>query len=650
MFKLLNVALKSPVLFILGVLFLLLPLSRVQALPPPRSYQYDSIIATIKVNQDSTFDVEETQVFNYIGNYHKGFRSIPFNKIDTISDISVTDGRTNQELIYSSSKLQKEDPNSWGKFTYYRQNGAQIIEWYYDLSDTIYAWIIKYRVHGGIEFNRGYDRLYWNIFSGYEVPVASARATIVLPGDFSVESIPAYSYRTAAKPVEQRISSLDRSVSFTSSDFAANEAFTVDVSWPKGSVSQAAYWLDFVRIYWGYIFSAVIFLVCLIAGFLFWLFSERLKQGKGTIIPQYKPPENLRPAIAEVITKEKITNKGLAATIIDLAVRGIVKIEEEPNNEFWEKVSSIVGVSLIFGSALFMFLVIFEMFTSGDPAASFRDVMGILLVVGVMGLGGFLFLKKGWNVFRQHADYKVTRLESLEGREVGREIEEYEARYLDILMRGKDYFQTKSLRHSTSQQLYHSIQKLKDDIYEQASVKTKAYDVDLIQEKKKSLIWKWLFYAIIAIIAANLYFKVGFGQTFLLAAVSAISIIGLYAFIKYEARLNESGRILREEWLGFKMYLEKAEKYRLQNLTPDLFEKYLPYAMIFGIEKKWAKAFEGIDMPAPSWYSGGGYHGSSGNSFSSSRGSSFSPSGFSASFASSFSSSFGSSGAGSGGG
>ena len=59
----------------------------------------------------------------------------------------------------------------------------------------------------------------------------------------------------------------------------------------------------------------------------------------------------------------------------------------------------------------------------------------------------------------------------------------------------------------------------------------------------------------------------------------------------FNPRLNQKGALLKEEWLGFKMYLETAERYRMQNLTPDMFEKYLPYAMIFGIEKKWAKAF-----------------------------------------------------------
>jgi uncharacterized membrane protein YgcG len=57
--------------------------------------------------------------------------------------------------------------------------------------------------------------------------------------------------------------------------------------------------------------------------------------------------------------------------------------------------------------------------------------------------------------------------------------------------------------------------------------------------------------------------------------------------------------------LGFKEYLSKAEKYRLQwEEKENIFEAFLPYAMIFGVVDKWAGAFEGIDKEPPSWYRG----------------------------------------------
>jgi len=61
--------------------------------------------------------------------------------------------------------------------------------------------------------------------------------------------------------------------------------------------------------------------------------------------------------------------------------------------------------------------------------------------------------------------------------------------------------------------------------------------------------------------------------------------------------------------LGMKMYINTAEKHRIQfhndpKRYNELFEKLLPYAMIFGLEKQWAKLFEDIYTQTPDWYEG----------------------------------------------
>ncbi len=68
-----------------------------------------------------------------------------------------------------------------------------------------------------------------------------------------------------------------------------------------------------------------------------------------------------------------------------------------------------------------------------------------------------------------------------------------------------------------------------------------------------------------------------------------------------------------KEWAlvdGFKLYLKVVEKDRLAfsdapEKTPERFNKLLPYAIALGVEKQWAKEFEGIDVSqSVSWYSG----------------------------------------------
>ena len=123
--------------------------------------------------------------------------------------------------------------------------------------------------------------------------------------------------------------------------------------------------------------------------------------------------------------------------------------------------------------------------------------------------------------------------------------------------------------------------------------------------------------------------------------------------LRFEVKLNKKGNIEREKWLGFKEFLYRVHRYRVQDLTPETFEKYLPYAMVFGMEKQWAKQFEGIIQEAPSWYGTHSTRSTYGSS-SVSGAAGFSAGAFSASlsssFASTFSSSSGSSGASGGGG
>ncbi len=96
------------------------------------------------------------------------------------------------------------------------------------------------------------------------------------------------------------------------------------------------------------------------------------------------------------------------------------------------------------------------------------------------------------------------------------------------------------------------------------------------------------------------------------------------------------GRKVLDKIEGFKMYLSTAEKDRLNYLTPvektpELFEKYLPFAFALSVEQKWSEQFSDVLAKAaaeqnysPSWYSGTNWN-------------SFDTSGFTSSFSSGFS-------------
>ena len=65
---------------------------------------------------------------------------------------------------------------------------------------------------------------------------------------------------------------------------------------------------------------------------------------------------------------------------------------------------------------------------------------------------------------------------------------------------------------------------------------------------------------------------------------------------------SEHGLRTYEKIQGFRMYMYTAERFRVQDLTPETFEKYLSYAICFQIETKWAERFKDIYKTAPEWF------------------------------------------------
>ena len=70
---------------------------------------------------------------------------------------------------------------------------------------------------------------------------------------------------------------------------------------------------------------------------------------------------------------------------------------------------------------------------------------------------------------------------------------------------------------------------------------------------------------------------------------------------------TEQGTRALENVLGFEDFLNHVEADRFNRTikTPQMFEKFLPFAMAFGVEKNWSKAFDGIMTQPPGWYRGG---------------------------------------------
>jgi len=112
-----------------------------------------------------------------------------------------------------------------------------------------------------------------------------------------------------------------------------------------------------------------------------------------------------------------------------------------------------------------------------------------------------------------------------------------------------------------------------------------------------------------------------------------------YLFFHLLKAPTGAGRKVLDEIAGFKRFLSATEKDRMNMLnpadrTPQLFEKYLPYALALDVEQQWAEQFADVLAAAsvspeqggsgPVWYSGSSWNSFSSAGFASSFGSSFS--------------------------
>ena len=108
----------------------------------------------------------------------------------------------------------------------------------------------------------------------------------------------------------------------------------------------------------------------------------------------------------------------------------------------------------------------------------------------------------------------------------------------------------------------------------------------------------------------------------LIAAAGAVGLLAILNFLFFGllSAPTAAGRLLLDKIEGFRMYLATTEEERLNLLhppqrTPDLFERYLPYALALGCSNEWSAMFTGVlaaaGIAAPSWYSGSNWDGGS---------------------------------------
>jgi uncharacterized membrane protein len=504
-----------------------------------------------------------------------------------------------------------------------------------------YTYTITYTTTRQIGFFSNFDELYWNVTGNeWDFPIDRASATIILPGEASHHIISTAGYTglkgETGKAFDVEKNNLGEIFFRTTVPLDLNEGLTVAVSWPKGYVVEPS-GADEALYFFSDNLGTIVLIFGIIVVLLYYLIVWKQfgkDPEKGTIIPRYTPPNDIPPAAMRFIARMGFDHKTFAAAIINLAVRGYLKIEEEKNSFKLKRINpDAAGLSPAeqsLGSMLFQYDGDLELKQSNNTiiAGAIKSFKKSLSKSYEMfyfitnrryffpGVGLSAIILIAAIIIGGSAGLDIFSLSWLGGwgTAVGVMLTRVISSWRVVLKTG-----FRGMAHAT-------------------------------------IVWTSTIILLPFLGGLILGFAIlGSASSFTMIVMVVALVFINYLFYRLLKAPTRAGRKLMDVVEGFKMYLSVAEKDELKtaNLpekTSELYERYLPYALALDVENEWSEKFSDVlsrigegqtSGYSPSWYSGSHW-------------STFGAAGFAAAFggalASSVSSSSGSSGGGSSGG
>ena len=103
-------------------------------------------------------------------------------------------------------------------------------------------------------------------------------------------------------------------------------------------------------------------------------------------------------------------------------------------------------------------------------------------------------------------------------------------------------------------------------------------------------------------------YVLAYTNNYIIYLIGLICIIIMYILTKDQEKRTDYGVEVLGKILGFKHFLETAEKEQLEAMVekdPDYFYNILPYTYVLDISNNWIKRFEDLALKVPDWYNNG---------------------------------------------
>jgi hypothetical protein len=287
-----------------------------------KSWRVADFQDNIVVAGDGSAVVTERITLVFVGDWHGIHRTIPI-------EYPGPNG-TNYELFL---KVTSVTDGSGGKLKYDSStaDGARDLKIYInDAVDTTRTVEIVYRVRNGTRFFDGHDEFYWNVTGNdWPVPIDHAAATVRFPstaaGSLRAQAFTGV-YGSTQHDATFNIDGAEAQFE-TSNPLPMRGGLTVDVYLPKDILREPS---AVTKFFWFLGGNPVVFLplVTLAGMFTLWWYKGRDPDAGLSVAPMYEPPQGISPAEAGTLLDDQIHPRDITSTIIDLAVRGYIKIEE----------------------------------------------------------------------------------------------------------------------------------------------------------------------------------------------------------------------------------------------------------------------------------------------------------------------------------
>ncbi len=482
-------------------------------------------------------------------------------------------------------------------FTERRGNGVRV---YMGSSDVFlmpghYTYILVYRTDRQIGFFDDFDELYFNaIGHGWEFAIERAQAVVHLPGGADVLSSIAYTGRQGSTGQAYTTSpGANGGTKFSiTRGLRAREGMTIVVAWPKGYVAAptAGDMAGFLLRDNAGLLAGLIGLALIGAYYLFVWNKVGSDPDAGAIVPLFEPPEGLSPAAMRFIMGMGYDKKAFTAAIVNMAVKGYLTIDEN-EDEFTLKRNHIDKAALSPGERK----IAAKLFTTATTIklhhTNHKRIQG-----AIKAFKDYLRAEFAKAHFRLNRGYFIPG------------VVVSVAALIVVALGSPDphgaIFMTVWLSAWTGGCAFLVV----------------------------SAILSWRRGEFVRGIGLSLFSIPFIGGEFvglglfmeaasLASGVLLVLIVLVNALFYYLLKAPTfTGRQMMDRIEGFKLYLGIAEKDRLEAFhppesTPELFEKYLPFALALDVENQWGERFESVLAQAgnhreyrPGWYSGRRWH------------------------------------------